>query len=427
MNAIDLESDSATLALRKYVNMPVWLDGELSTQMDESSMTETLTGSAITFPGFVPQLSDLFLYPYTKERVGIFKVSSIPVRTSFKKETTFTFEISMVYDYSSRYGAKLDECTSDIFYFNPKGYGENKSFLTTKQNLLDTRRLNKQMARLDVQYKKFFDYSINSFKLKDRPYDPYLVEFYRTCLSARTDRTFIEIPYRDETTLLWEASVYGRIESEAWFSNPYMYMNLQTFTYRPQSAMTTILNGEGIIQVSDNPDDEVYPFFKYVNLMTPTTDLDLLIYNYVQSRTIDIQTLFTQLKLLQNSTNEEFQFYIIPVLWYIARRAVYDIENGETYRFTTAQEVRGFRIAFTEGDLDTGVLTLPYAVHTVLYLLDPTGKQYAINDIFKTEVDGTTTLDVAGIQTEQAISTLTGEWYVYLTSPIETIYSYEDL
>lgn len=425
LNAIDLESDKTNISLRKYVNLPLWIDGDLTSQYDESNMTETLTGSAISFPGFVPQLGDLFYYSYANERVGVFKVSTVPERTSFEKETTFAFDIVLAYSFTSAINAKLETRTSDTLYFNEKGYKENKAFLTTKQNLLDTRWLERQLSRLEVLYTKFFDLTLNTLRLPGKPYDPFVNEFYRTCLSAYVDRKYIKIPHRDEILDNWEMTIYASFLSEAWLDTPYTKARTFVINYAMDSALITALNGQSVIDVCQDG-EEPYPLFNHVNISSPTSDLDTLCVEYIRNRIIDMAALKNHIEAAFTA-EDEFQFYIIPLLSFLGKRAVEYISKGENYKLTIPRDVTTFRVGFTANDLTDGTLTVPYGIDNVLLLQSNTGEEYAIDDADKVESDGATLIDIDALKTENNISTLSGTWYIMLTSPIEKVFNYEDL
>lgn len=164
----------------KINNFELRVSDALSNSYDDTSSTQTVTGTASIYPSIIPDHGDHFIADIGDGRSGFFQVKEVQQR-SYLKDTTYEITYELVDYVTKELLDKLEACVVKVEYYERSytDFGANPR-LNQEQYEIFKRitEWNESIAR--HYFYTFFNSEYNTFTIpnQDFPtYDPFLVEF----------------------------------------------------------------------------------------------------------------------------------------------------------------------------------------------------------------------------------------------------------
>lgn len=145
----------------------------------------TITGTGVTYSGFVPYVGDMFLYNMGDGKIGIFKINDVD-RLSHRHASFFKIDFEITQYLTKELLEKLDEGVTDVVVFDRHKY-LNEGFVFLNHESYNTlKHLEDVRLSLCKYYSsRFFYKPAESYLRYDGLYDPYLVKFLLMLLSIK--------------------------------------------------------------------------------------------------------------------------------------------------------------------------------------------------------------------------------------------------
>jgi len=347
----------------------VGMEFKVSTPLDQSENGETgefqVTGTALTYPGWIPNEGDMFIADVGDGRSGVFGVTNTNRKSMFK-DAVFEIEYTMVSYLTVERESDLSNKVVKTEYFNKEFLvaGENP-FLDTEQHKWE-KDLKTEYQRLVLVYHKSF-YSREN-KTITSPcdcvfYDYFLSNMFSKVIS-RNDLAGLPEPTlkalggdinkdvftlwdmlirRDKSLMFILATRFRKVKTTEFAMQPYfssIAMSDINFAIWPMSELThaekvchksrdsllddianstdnplVIYSSPDNIDIYDPDHDPFYVFSKafYEEDNTKMSALESLTYDYLQHEALSLDTLLRLAKASDEWTPLQ-RFYFIPVM-----------------------------------------------------------------------------------------------------------------
>ena len=341
-------------------NFEIKLKDQLSFTYDTDQTISTIAGSALVYPGFNPNMGDLFTYRVDEVvadgRVGLFKITNAPNRLSVKMSSFHEINFELIKFATVEELDYIYNSVREVAWFNKKRFlTEDAALLKSDEEFVIT-DANFLIANLTAYYKDTFYGKIllETYTRPDGIYDPYLISFLQSIL--RTDFCR-DIPLQLLDTFgfkhrsIWQKFINPNATN--WKTIVLEYISLTHTVRFMDTNINTLINKDKIeLYISaDNSDelkDDLVPkpycdFYIGPDADKAVTEFEQLIYMYLNKGTVMPDILFKVCKEYVNMTLVE-QFYRIPMLLFILQNVVQSITTGRNnIKITISSSITDFK------------------------------------------------------------------------------------
>lgn len=179
LKAFDPNQQTIYQSYRRINRCEILLQGGLNTSIGGPTNEAKISGTAILYPGLIPNQFDIIIGDIGDGRLGQFTITEPPQRKSYFNDAAYevTFEMSRYYD--KRTEDILDQRVVKNLFFQRDylTYGQNPYLVEDDYHY--SQNLEKYIASLEDRWlKEFFNRSKKVFLVPGQPelvYDPYLV------------------------------------------------------------------------------------------------------------------------------------------------------------------------------------------------------------------------------------------------------------
>lgn len=315
-------------AYSKILNLELRLNEPLTFNYDPDANEAAVEGSGKVYPGFTVNVGDVFLYEVSPGQIGLFLMSNVtPMsvhRGSFQEVTFFLKEWV-----TNEIIEKFEACTVEVFHYaTQKVMGETRALLkrTDYFNLLALVNLRLDLIRLYTEL--FYDNINNTVFRGDGVYDPYMVEFLNNLMSYEDSKQY---PYQQligKHIYSTENILTELLEGKQRFN----FTSVNKCEVLTHTAGTLSASINGLLRrpyVFLNPEAALNyaglsdAFWTKV-LVNVTDPFELILLNYLNTKSIDVPAILTHSELIGTLTPEQ-RFYRIPILIYFCNKGIINI------------------------------------------------------------------------------------------------------
>ena len=325
-------------------NFEIKLKDQLSFTYDIDQTISSIVGTALVYPGFNPNMGDLFTYRIDEVvadgKVGLFKITNAPNRLSVKMSTFHEINFELIQFATIEELDYIYENVREVAWFNKKRFlTEDAALLTSNEEFVIT-DANFLIANLSAYYKSTFYNTLilETYARPDGAYDPYLIEFLHIILTTEFCR---EVPlqllrdYSLKTRSIWQK--FTNPNAVDWNVIVLEYIKLTHTVRFMDTNINTLLNKDKIELYIATKDPSIYTddlvpkpycsFYVGPDASKAVTEFEQLVYMYLNKGTVMPDVLFKIAKEYLNMTQND-QFYRIPILLFILQSVVTSISTG---------------------------------------------------------------------------------------------------
>ena len=341
-------------------NFEIKLRDQLSFSYDNDQTISSIVGSALVYPGFNPNMGDLFTYRIDEVvadgKVGLFKVTTAPSRLSVKMATFHEVNFELIRFATIEELDYIYNNVREVAWFNKKRFlTEDAALLTSNEEFVIT-DANFLIANLTAYYKNtFYDkVSLETYTRPDETYDPYMINFLHKVLTTEFCR---EVPlqllhkYSFKHRSIWQKFINPN--ATAWNTVVLEYVKLTHTARFMDTDINTLINKDRVelfiyTGKKDGLTDDLTirdycSFYVGPDADKAVTDFEQLIYMYLNKGTVMPDTLFKIAKEYLNMTMDD-QFYRIPILLFILQNVVTSISTGRNnLKITISSSITDFK------------------------------------------------------------------------------------
>ena len=335
-------------------NFKIKLRNQLDFSYDTENTLSNVTGSALVYPKFNPNIADLFIYRIdniSDGRVALFKINSAPNRLSIKASSfhEITFELikfATIAELEKLYGS-----VRDVAWFNKQRFLTEEGALIKSNEEFAIHDSDKLIKMLTSFYNNlFYETDIYQTYMKwDGTYDPYLLDFIVKTLDVAYDR---DLPIQQLTHYPFDTrSIWSKFSNRdlPWNTIILEYILLKN-TYRFYDTDVSPLINKDIVTlyITTNLTDDIkvllyVDFYIGPDADKAKTEFEQLIYLYLNKNTVVLDDIFNISRKYDQLTKEQ-QFYYIPMFIHILKDVKYSILTGrETVKFAIKSSIDDFR------------------------------------------------------------------------------------
>ena len=189
-------------------NFEIRIKDQLEIQTDTETTETSISGSALVYPGFKPNVGDVFYLKLPDDNVGVFIVN-LTEPLSIYRGTYYQINFHLDGFVTEPSHLKMMESVSDELYFDKQHYFSDEATLLSHSSY-------KQLEAL-IRYRKslitfitsaFYNTSEKTVIVPEKIYDPYLVEWLQNKISikdVKADITQLGNPYIDTfKSTIWQ-------------------------------------------------------------------------------------------------------------------------------------------------------------------------------------------------------------------------------
>lgn len=317
--------------------------GKPTHSSSDTDNTITISGTAICYPGIVPNVNDHFVANLVGVGLGLFIVVSSK-RYTYRRETTYEIEYELFRELNNAIQLELDRRVTTEVYFDR----DSKAITDVSSGVKALKSVNMSKI-ITLMYQKFFDKETNTFLYPDttnqRIYDPFYVEFITQLLPATlrgnkprpTLYSCMSSEYRRPITTIWDVLIRG---SELEYSdhikqvelvNPDEFSSSGVLFDVSTSFVDRVIYPREIATLNtsakeENPDLDYYVFSKafYYSDEDNMTVLEKIIFKYlkgVKPLKEDV-TEFINKDMDDNISNPKILFYRLMLYFYIMKISI---------------------------------------------------------------------------------------------------------
>lgn len=315
----------------KIHDLEMRLQGDLAGNFQDEDNSFEVTGEAVLYPGFEPNVGDIFFLSLGNGKIGEFKVDNKTPMT-YRQGKCYKISFNLLRYVTAQSAAKLEEGVRETLYFDKKMYaGEGAWTLLTHESFITYKSLESLRKELIQHYmNKFFATDSGSFLRPDGIYDPYVVSFWRKKLSwSDINRKIDQLTHRvrDYHKCIWYMFT-DRV-------NTYQLEGItatHSFDFMTADALATdhnaLLNRHYLVLEDNGGERQSYVFSSnfYSEYIDQMNDVERMVYVYLKERKIDpsvVVNLCEQYPLMSDMD----QFYLIPVCIELIDTAIYSLKG----------------------------------------------------------------------------------------------------
>lgn len=198
--SFSLERASVHFTFDLIHNLEIRVIDQIHVETDQETTETRLGGTAFVYPGFIPNVGDIFYLKLPDNQIGVFVVN-LTEPMSIYRGTNYRISFHLDSSLDDQTDTKLRGCVSDELYFDKKYYFSDEALLlkdTSYNQLTSLIKYRKSIiARL---MNKFYDVDEKSIVRADSIYDPYLIAYLQRKISltdGHRDLCQIPNPYVD--------------------------------------------------------------------------------------------------------------------------------------------------------------------------------------------------------------------------------------
>lgn len=412
VSSVSFISDSVNTSFLLIKDMEVLLQESMNFDYDPESGTSVVTGECLLYPGFVPKVGDLFIYQISAGDIGMFKVSTQPMRLSFRNNTSYRINFTLVKKLETEDMVALEERTRETSYFNKRRFLQTEGGLLTEQEVFDLEYLDKKLEDLERIYStRYYSVEFNTFLLEGEAYDPYITNFYRKSIGSYTNNNYIELLLHNDSLKYWNRSLYALLLGENVGES---YLNtcvVKTTTYGQYNSLISMLHGKKMIEL-DVEGEGVYIDGGILSIDTEAySEFDKLVTLFIRNNALSQDGMVTILDNILNTTMKE-GFYQIPIMMFLIKNVSRAIRSGAQTNLVSKDVNPYINIPFTKLDMEDGVVTIESTENRVVGIVDDQGNIINIDDGLIEVTETTTTVDLTVILITLGIVEIVGEWFL---------------
>ncbi len=176
-------------------NFEIRIKDQLSIEIDADSTETMVTGIAIIYPGFKPNVGDMFYMKLPDSRIGVFAVNLTEPLT-ITRGTHYQVSFHLDSFLSETTDQKLMDCVIDNLYFETQQYFGGEAVLLTDTSYSQLKTLLRMKSSIISRLvNKFYNNPEQTILRPDNVYDPYLVEYLSNKISIDdTRRQITQLP-----------------------------------------------------------------------------------------------------------------------------------------------------------------------------------------------------------------------------------------
>lgn len=180
LKAFDPNQQTIYQSYRRINRCEILLQGGLNTSISGPTNEAKITGTAILYPGLIPNQYDVIIGDIGDGRLGQFTITEVPQRKSYFNDSAYeiTFEMSRYYDKQIEDMLEQRVVKNLFFQRDYLTYGQNPYLVEDDYHY--SQNLEKYIASLEDRWvKEFYNPSKKVFLVPgqaDITYDPYLVK-----------------------------------------------------------------------------------------------------------------------------------------------------------------------------------------------------------------------------------------------------------
>jgi len=354
-------------------NFEIKLQDQFQFNYDTDKTLSTITGTALVYPGFVPNMGDCFIYqiePMNDGRISLFKVTQAPSRLSIRTSSFHEVTFELIKFATVEEINDIRKSVKEVAWFNKKRFlTEETALILSNEKMILSDSTFLRSILLKQYNKSFYNNDIlHSYIRPDGIYDPYIVDFITDVF---TITSCSDIPqqllheYANKEKTIWKK--LQSTNAISWQNVDLFYYSMPTLYTFADTTISTLINKNQLsICKFIAGSKSKYPVFKYfpfyIGIMGDyaSTDFEKMLSQYLNNQTINPTNVFTLCKLLQewNDFTEIELFYMIPVLIHFLNEIILSITTGrDNIKITTSSDIENFisevntPVILTENDL----------------------------------------------------------------------------
>lgn len=170
--------DDTELSLTQIRDMELRLQQSIDYSFEDEENISKSSGTALTWPGFVPRIGEVFFYEIRNGIIGIFVVTKIE-RLVLGQETYHNISFSLQQPLTPELRRKYQAASVRVCYFDKVKYlTGDTAFLTHTDYLAKQHLIELRPAIIRRYIDEYYSTQFSSFIRPDGKYDPYVVEFW---------------------------------------------------------------------------------------------------------------------------------------------------------------------------------------------------------------------------------------------------------
>ncbi len=426
-------SDSVTTSYLRINDMEITLSAGIEFEYDTDTTTSSVTGNALTYPGFKPKVGDVFLYEIDIGVTGLFKVYETPERLSIKSGTSHSVTFTLIKIVDTEVRESLEERTRDIAYFNRDRFLNEDGALLTHQEVVDLDYIKNSILKLKRHYgNEFYDANMKSILRPDGVYDPYLVEFVHSTTGVYLNNKYIQQLFTD-TLINKNKSLFSKLLDRDNVIDLVNTASIETVVYSGFSGtLNALINRDVMVLEGDSTQAYISDTILSANTHD-YTGFDRLITLLLEYGVISYVVLKELADTVRNNEDPMIQFYQIPIIIYLLKLLQDSIITGECIEYVM-DDIDPYKEYVFNGE-DTSdhdsvsswddstivvdaVLEIDLNGGSVVGIRTNTGLCLypAMVDIVK--VSNLTYINLAPVMAENSLLTIEGDWIVVATNPL---------
>lgn len=193
--SFSLERASVHLDLDLIHNFEIRIKGQLEIKIDTGTTETTIDGIGIVYPGFKPNVGDLFYFKLPDNRIGVFTVNLTEPLSIFRG-SYYQINFHLIAFLNTEIDTKIRGAVSEELYFDKQFYFSDETTLlksTSYNQLIDLVKYRK--AIISRLMNKFYHVSEKTIIRPNNIFDTYLVEYLLNKISLKDNsRDLCQIP-----------------------------------------------------------------------------------------------------------------------------------------------------------------------------------------------------------------------------------------
>lgn len=179
-------------------NFEIRLKDELDLNIDPEATEITLNGNAIIYPGFKPNVGDIFYLKLQDNRIGAFIVN-LTQPVSIAHGTHYSIEFHFDAFVNETYDEKIRSCVSEELYFDKNKYFSDPATLLKSTSYNQLQLLNRYRSNIISNLlNTYYNSTEKTIICPDNIFDTYLIEYLFNKVSIKDNRKHIcQIPNPD--------------------------------------------------------------------------------------------------------------------------------------------------------------------------------------------------------------------------------------
>lgn len=169
-------------------NFEIRIEDQLQIETDVETTELMITGTAIVYPGFKPNVGDIFYMKLPDAAIGVFIVN-LTEPLSIRRGTHYKIGFHLDGNLTEATDLKLQESTIDELYFDKQTYFSDEATLLTSSSykLLET-LIQHRTSIISRLMNKFYNVTEKTIICPEKIYDPYLIEYLMNKISINDNR-----------------------------------------------------------------------------------------------------------------------------------------------------------------------------------------------------------------------------------------------